>query len=204
MVYSLPCPIYLHRLDAGISKVTEQNKYSNVVQPQKIDVDLQTGVFQHSLLDRDDILLRSYSVRRTGLTSVQILVLPGYFCLAHARNGKSHRHFKLLRNISQIWRWIGVCHGFYRWRYKNLDTKKIEKKTLVSQEMIWKVTKLYNWNFHLAIKKLHFNLEIGTPLQNLAPNSVAEKILKWRWDFSFLACARQKYPSNTEICTVDN
>ena len=62
--------------------------------PKTIDVDLQTGVFQHSLLDRDDVLMRSYSVRRTGLTSVQITVLPGYFCLAHARNGKSQRHFK--------------------------------------------------------------------------------------------------------------
>ena len=44
------------------------------------------------LLDRDDILIRSYSVRRAGLSTVQISVLLGYFCLAHARNGKFHRH----------------------------------------------------------------------------------------------------------------
>ena len=57
-----------------------------LVNPKTIDLDLQTGVSQHSYLDRDKILMRRYSVRRTGLTSVQILVLPGYFCLAHARN----------------------------------------------------------------------------------------------------------------------
>ena len=46
------------------------------------------------LLDRDDILMRSYSVDRAGLSTVQISVLPGFFCLKHATNGKSHRHFK--------------------------------------------------------------------------------------------------------------
>ena len=29
------------------------------------------------LLDRDDILMRHYSVHRTGLSTVQILMLPG-------------------------------------------------------------------------------------------------------------------------------
>ena len=46
------------------------------------------------LLDTDNILMRSYSVHRAGWSTVQISVLPWYFCLAHAKNGKSHRHFK--------------------------------------------------------------------------------------------------------------
>ena len=63
-----------------------------------LTLDLNQGVVMPRnpaiLLDRDDIVIRSYSVRRAGLSTVQISVLPGYFCLAHAKNEKSYRHFK--------------------------------------------------------------------------------------------------------------
>ena len=66
------------------------------------------------LLDRDDILKRRYSVRRPGLSTVQISVLPGYFCLAHARNGNSHCHFKnfsatLLKQDFRFWTRVPIA-----------------------------------------------------------------------------------------------
>ena len=53
------------------------------------------------LQDRDDILMRSYSVRRAGLSTVQISVLPGFFCLTHARNGicKTRPFQEFLRHV---------------------------------------------------------------------------------------------------------